>query len=75
VIKCLSCGTQFDVSDARSEYNTEFNDELDYDEDTGGEICANCGISETQSNIDLGRAIFMMNGDEDYDAEHVEKYL
>jgi hypothetical protein len=50
--------------------------EGDYDADHGGGLCFDCAIpAEAASNMDLGRAIMMMNGDEDYDADHVEKYL
>ena len=72
---CDHCQTEFDVDSARTEYNSEFNGELDYDEDYEGQVCASCAISQSQSNIDHGRAIQMMNGDEDYDESHVEKYL
>jgi hypothetical protein len=75
---CVSCGTSFDVSDARDQYRSEFGgaaDEGEYDEQFGGEVCANCAISETESNLNAGRAIMMMNGDEDYDEKHVERYL
>lgn len=74
--KCDRCGTRFDVSDAREEYNEEFGRDsgIDYD-DFGGGVCANCAISQSQSEIDLGRAIQMWNGDEDYDADHVGKSL
>jgi len=41
-----------------------------------GDLCFDCAIpAEVWSNIDLGRAIMMVNGDEDYDADHVENYL
>lgn len=40
-----------------------------------GEVCSDCSISKFDSEINVGRAIMMMNGDEDYDEDHVEKYL
>ena len=73
--KCCRCEKMFNVSDAREEYNAEFGGAPDYDEEFGGEVCADCAISDTHSNMNLGKAIDMMNGDEDYDADHVEKYL
>ncbi len=73
--KCCQCGNKFDVSDARSEYNGEFNGELDYDEDFGGEVCADCAICQSQSNMNLGRAIDMMNGEEAHDDDFVKKHL
>lgn len=72
---CEQCDAEFDVADARDEYNAEFGDDADYDEDFGGDVCASCAISQTDSNIELGRAIDMMNGEEEYDAEHVERWL
>ena len=73
--KCTMCGKKFDVSDTRNEYNAAFDGEIDYDEEYGGEVCADCAISETESNINVGRAIDMMNGDEDYDDGFVQKWL
>ena len=73
--KCDECGKRFNVSDARSDYNDEFDGELNYDEEYGGQLCADCAISDTSSNINLGRAIDMMNGDEDYDDDFVREHL
>jgi hypothetical protein len=73
--KCVECDKEFDVEDARDDYNSEWDGDPDYDEQTGGEWCGPCGISKSQGEMNLGRAILMMNGDEDYDADHVEKYL
>lgn len=73
--KCCRCEKIFNVSDARKEYNAEFGEDLDFDENYGNEVCADCAICDTESNINLGKAIDMMNGEEDYDADHVEKYL
>lgn len=39
------------------------------------EVCGDCSISKIRSDINAGRAIIMMNGDEDYYEDHVEKYL
>lgn len=73
--KCCVCGKRFNVKDARSEYNSEFDGGLDYDDDFEGEVCADCAISTSQSNMNLGQAIDMMNGEEDYDDDFVKKYL
>lgn len=73
--KCIECGTEFDVEEARDEYNSKFNGDLDYDEICGGEYCADCGIVYAEGLENQGRAIFMMNGDEDYDDDFVQKYL
>jgi hypothetical protein len=72
---CSECGTEFDIADERSEYNAHFGGDLDYDEDAGGGTCAGCAIAIAESNIDLGRAIDMMNGDEDYDDDFVTQNL
>ena len=42
--KCCRCEKKFDVSDAREEYNTEFGGKIDYDEEYGSEVCADCAI-------------------------------
>ncbi|SEB55575.1 hypothetical protein SAMN04489806_1095 [Paramicrobacterium humi] len=73
--RCTECGTLFDIDDARDDYNAEFNGELDYDEDFVGTKCGNCAISQSASEINVGAAIDMMNGEIEYDADHVEKYL
>lgn len=72
---CGHCGEGFQVSDARSDYNAEYEGDPDYDEGYEGEVCGGCAISETSSNITSGRAIGMMNGDEDYDASFIETHL
>ncbi|WP_143110704.1 hypothetical protein [Streptomyces sp. cf124] len=71
---CIECTTEFDVEEARAEYNSEFGGELDYDEYGAGH-CASCAISETESNMNHGRAILMMNGEEDYDDDFVQNNL
>jgi hypothetical protein len=74
--KCVECGNAFEIDDARNEYNAEFNGELDYDEDfSEGGFCGSCAGAQSQSNINSGTAIFMMNGDEDYDDDFVQKHL
>ena len=73
--KCCRCNIKFNVSEARSEYNSHFDGDADYDDEFGGEVCAECAISDSESNMNLGRAIDMMNGDEDYDDDFVDKWL
>ncbi|WP_189313541.1 hypothetical protein [Streptomyces brasiliensis] len=64
------------IEDARNEYNSEFNGDPDFDEYCGeGDLCGGCAASQTASEINQGRAIFMMNGDEDYDDDFVQKHL
>ncbi|MCB5294187.1 hypothetical protein [Arthrobacter sp. SO3] len=74
---CDECKKEFDVGVERDEFNIEFpEDDIDYDEEIeGGPQCASCVGSRIESNNNVGRAIDMMNGDEDYDGDHVEKYL
>lgn len=71
---CGECGTAFDVDEARAEYEGEFNGELEY-EDVDGELCGGCAIVQSESYMNTGRAIQMVNGDEDYDDEFVTKHL
>lgn len=72
---CSECGESFDVDDARDEYNAAFNGELDYDEDFASEKCASCATAQSESEMNVGLAIDMMNGEADHDPEHVERYL
>lgn len=72
---CNECKTEFDVDEAREAVNAEYDGDIDYDEAMEGEVCGDCSISRFDSEINVGRAIDMMNGDEDYDDDHVEKYL
>lgn len=74
--KCNECGQPFDVDSAREDFDAAFPDgDLDYDEETHGTICASCIITRFEGLVDQGRAIDMMNGEEDYDADFVEKNL
>jgi hypothetical protein len=69
--------SHFSVSKARSEYDAKFRNKglAAYDEAFGGEVCANCAISQTGSDVNRGRAILMMSGDEDYDDDFVGEWL
>ncbi|MEV4562010.1 hypothetical protein AB0K51_34240 [Kitasatospora sp. NPDC049285] len=49
--------------------------ERSYDEYYPDGVCANCAVPDTNSNISQGRAILMMNGDEDYDDDFVMENL
>lgn len=52
-----TCGTAFDVADARNEYNTEeeFNGELDYDEDVPDrDLCGACAVAWLKEAIEAG---------------------
>ncbi|THA90184.1 hypothetical protein E6R61_21015 [Streptomyces sp. LRa12] len=75
--KCVECGTAFEIEDARKEYNDEFNGDPDFDDEGfgEGELCGGCAASVTSSAMNHGNAILMMNGELDYDDEHVQKYL
>lgn len=73
--KCTECGTSFEIDQERTQFDEEFEGDFDYDEETEGEQCANCAGARISSDVNLGRAIMMMNGDEDYDQNHVETYL
>ncbi|GAA1963683.1 hypothetical protein GCM10009838_20990 [Catenulispora subtropica] len=75
MVTCGVCQEPFDVQDAREEYKSEFGGDVDYDEQYDGGVCADCAISDTESNYNKGLAIMMMNGDADYDDEHVQNYL
>ncbi|WP_139062051.1 hypothetical protein [Streptomyces sp. W007] len=76
--KCAECDKDFDVSDARDEYRAEWSaaDEAgEYDELYEGALCGSCALSQTGSNLNAGQAIMMVNGDMDYDQNHVDMYL
>ncbi|MFE6521083.1 hypothetical protein [Streptomyces sp. NPDC057794] len=73
--RCARCEKAFDVEAARTEYNDWFDGDLDYDEHYAGEVCADCAVPDSEGLINQGRAIFMMNGDEDYDDDFVRMYL
>ncbi|MEY9889223.1 hypothetical protein ABIA31_002871 [Catenulispora sp. MAP5-51] len=75
MVTCGMCQEPFDVEEARDEYQSEFGEGVDYGEQYGGGACADCAISDTNSNYNTGLAIVMMNGDADYDDEHVQNYL
>ena len=69
-----SCGDEFNEAAARKRFNRKFPD--DYDDFTEGrDVCFRCAALEEESLIDQGLAIMMVNGDEDYDEDHVERWL
>ncbi|MFC8173083.1 hypothetical protein [Streptomyces sp. NPDC057325] len=74
--KCAECETEFEIEDARDEYNAEYNGDPDFDENYGeGHLCGRCAVSDTSSLIDHGVANLMMLGEVEYDDDHVQKYL
>jgi hypothetical protein len=69
--KCLNCGASFNVAAVRNEYQ-ELVDGGDYE----GDLCRECALPlDVQSNMNLGRAIDMTNGEEDYDDDFVQEHL
>lgn len=73
---CGRCGNAFDPEDSKMRYESYFNGELDWDDDySDNTVCADCAIAESESLINQGSAIMMMNGDEDYDDDFVNKWL
>jgi hypothetical protein len=72
---CDECGTYFEPANARVEYETEFGEGFDYVEDYEETTCGHCAIADSESLMNQGRAIMMMNGDEDYDDKFVEEWL
>ncbi|WP_319054578.1 hypothetical protein [Streptomyces europaeiscabiei] len=74
--KCVECETSFDVAEARTQYQSEpGTGEGEYDDLHGGEWCAECALARAEGLENQGRAIFMMNGDEDYDDDFVQQWL
>jgi hypothetical protein len=71
--KCLNCGTRFDVPAVRAEYEEHGEEpgEGGYNDD----LCAGCAMPGLESTANAGRAVLMMNGDEDYDDDFVQKWL
>ena len=54
---CDECGTEFDVGDARNQFNDELKPDFDYDEETEGiSSCANCGAFHIHTDS-VGEAI------------------
>lgn len=74
--RCAECEAEFNVSEARAQYQSEPGvAEGEYDDLHGGQWCADCAIDRAEDLGNHGNAILMMNGDVDYDDDHVEKYL
>ena len=72
---CGECGSDFDPVSSAMEYAAESGQNGEYEELYEGELCASCALSRTSSNLNLGRAMDMMNGEEAYDDDFVEKHL
>ncbi|MFF3774323.1 hypothetical protein [Streptomyces sp. NPDC002232] len=74
--KCVECETEFEIEDARSEYDREFNGDPNFDDYYAeGNLCGRCAVSDSSSAIDHGNAILMTLGEVEYDDDHVQKYL
>lgn len=71
---CGICEQPFDVADARADYNAEW-EGADYDDEIEGGLCGGCAISKSSSELAHGQAIQMMNGEIDYDDDHVTEWL
>jgi hypothetical protein len=46
-----------------------------YTEEYGGRVCGTCAKQDTGTNMDTGRAIDMVNGEEAYDDDFVQDHL
>lgn len=74
--KCDYCGKRFNLSEAKEMFNEEFGD-VHYDDIYFNDeiICGDCAIEQASSNMAVGRAILMVNGEEDYDDDFVQRWL
>ena len=57
---CESCGTTFDVDEARGTFDAdpEWEGELTYEEEfSDHSVCARCAAAETLGNLGAGRAM------------------
>lgn len=72
---CNRCGSEFEVDDAREEYDAKFHGDPEYDDQYEGDVCGSCAVDDSESLMNKGLAIDMMNGDADYDDKHVEQWL
>ncbi|KOT98084.1 hypothetical protein ADK87_16425 [Streptomyces sp. NRRL F-4711] len=73
---CVECEKEFDIAEAREEYNAEFHGEVDYDEQyPEGGFCGGCAAAQSSSYLNHGTAILMMNGEVDYDDDFVTQNL
>ena len=53
--RCVECGEEFDISDAREYYNWKFNDNVDYDDQyPEGNMCGYCAVRESRWYMDIG---------------------
>ncbi|MET4079534.1 hypothetical protein [Janibacter sp. UYMM211] len=73
---CKNCGEDFDVPTVRAAYDEMLDGEGDYDTDDGGDRCLDCSLPDHVAGaLAHGQAIMMVNGEMDYDEEHVENHL
>jgi len=55
-MKCPRCGDRFRVEDARVEFNSHFNYDLDYDSEFRERLCGTCAIDDIEGKIAAGMA-------------------
>ena len=70
---CNVCGKTFDDDDARFDFNLHVSDFI-YDDLYEG-VCGDCAMDDFDSNANYGKAMLMVNGDEDYDQDFVDRWL
>ena len=76
-MKCNECKETYDKADAKRQFYQKFGDDFDadfFDENYLG-LCGDCAISSAESDMNVGRAIEMVNGEEAYDEDHVKWHL
>jgi hypothetical protein len=75
-MKCDDCGETYDKAEAKKEFYARFGDfDADFFDENYPGLCGPCAIVRTQSDMNIGIAIDMVNGELAYDEDHVEKYL
>jgi hypothetical protein len=74
VATCLNCGKKFAVSAVRADWE-EFGEEYGEEDEYNDDLCSDCAMPSLQGVMNHGRAILMMNGDEDYDGDFVDEWL
>lgn len=56
--RCIECGCEFDVDEAREYYNWKFNDKVDYDEQYPEcDMCGYCAVSESTWYMRMGEGM------------------
>jgi hypothetical protein len=68
--KCAWCKMEFDVSEARRNYNRTFKEAADYDDDfPSKDVCFFCASRETSGNIAEGEEIIELMGSHDWESD------